>query len=165
MVLYGYHYTLETNWESIGDNGFSRSEDFGHWLGDGFYFYPSYEEAHQAKAVNDIVIKVKIEVAEERFLDFSSQQGRETCESIVSTIEKRTRSTVHENRMEVARKELVYNVNKTNIRNDFDVFKGRYYNDDPTLKDDNINNPNLKYEVHILVRNPECITYFKIANG
>ncbi|WP_152422086.1 hypothetical protein [Clostridium butyricum] len=136
----------------------------GHWLGDGVYFYETCDDVRGYKGEDIVAIKATIKVEEERFLDFSSPQGIQVCESIASTIENITSNTIRRNRVEEVRKELAQNIHETNSRDNFDVFRGPYYRDHPTLKDDNLKDKWLEHEVHILVRKLSCITYFEPVN-
>lgn len=96
IFITGYHGTTSVkNAESIIKNGFNISKTKKNWLGDGIYFYPSFEDAYnwknietgaQSKAILHSVIKIN----KREFIDLDTAEGKKLLSLLIKELKKST---------------------------------------------------------------------------
>lgn len=91
MIITGYHGTsCESADNIIRTKEFKISQGNKEWLGNGIYFYVNYEDATRwtksRQIENPAVLHCLIEVQDDEFIDFDSDEGKKIVEQLKTAL-------------------------------------------------------------------------------
>lgn len=117
MFLTGYHGTsLESGNSIISDKQFNISHGPKEWLGNGIYFYFSFEDAYKWKE-SEAIIHAIIKINEDEYLDIESEEGKKLYRGVLNLITSAQSKPVNSNadaqKNQCAVMRMIWNQNPT----------------------------------------------------